>query len=79
MLTIRAISTPSPLNVLKVTKDTKKDDIRGRELPSISNADSGVSMMMASVSNTDPAMDVTKKMLSICHIKSKEEQYECKF
>lgn len=74
MLTIRAISTPSPLNVLKVTKDTKKDDIRGRELPSISNADSGVSMMMASVSNTDPAMDVTKKMLSICHIKSKEEQ-----
>lgn len=74
MLTIRAISTPSPLKVLKVTKDTKKDDIRGRELPSISNADSGVSMMMASVSNTDPAMDVTKKMLSTCHMKSEEVQ-----
>ena len=62
MLTTRDISTPSPTKVLIVTKDTKNDDIRGREFPSISNADSGVSMIMASVSNIDPAMEVTKKI-----------------
>ncbi len=49
---IRDISTPSPVKVLMVTKDTKKDDMRGMELPSISNADSGVSTMIASQSNT---------------------------
>mmetsp|Transcript_2577 Transcript_2577/g.5526 ORF Transcript_2577/g.5526 Transcript_2577/m.5526 type:complete len:95 (-) Transcript_2577:2441-2725(-) len=69
MLTIREISTPSPVNVLIVTNDTKKDDMRGRELPSISNADSGVSMMMASVSKTDPATEVTKKIFNTCHMK----------
>ncbi len=68
MLNIREISTPSPMKVLMVTNDTKKDDMRGIELPSISNADSGVSTMMASQSNTVPAMDVTKKRFSTCHM-----------
>ena len=73
--TIREISTPSPVKVLMVTNDAKKEDIFGSELPSISNADSGVSMMMASVSNTDPAMLVTKNRLRTCHIKYREKAF----
>lgn len=69
MLTPLDISAPNPINVLIVTKDTKNDDIRGRELPSISKADSGVSIMIARVSKMDPAMDVTKKMFNTWKVK----------
>src|SRR6056300_1334408 len=77
MLTIRDISTPNPVNVLIVTKDTKKEDIRGREFPSISNADSGVAIIIAKVSNTDPAIEVTKNTFNTCHIKYRENAFIC--
>jgi hypothetical protein len=69
MLTIRDSSTPSPMKHLRVTNVTKKDDILGNEFPSISNADSGVSMIMASVSKTDPAMEVTRNKFNTCQAK----------
>lgn len=50
MLKARYNSTPRPRNVFIVTRVTKKDDMRSSELPSISNAASGFSKMIANVS-----------------------------
>ena len=58
---VRTSSNPRPKNVLTVTNVMKKEDIRGKELPSISKAASGVSTMIAIVSKILPAMVVTKK------------------
>ena len=52
-----------------VTKDTKNDDMFGRELPRYSNAISGVSTISASVSNTVDAIVVTKKIFKTWNMK----------
>lgn len=52
-----------------VTKDTKNDDMFGKECPRYSKAISGVSTMSASVSNTVDAIVVTKKMFNTWNMK----------
>jgi hypothetical protein len=60
-LMVRTISTPRPKHVFIVTYVIKKDDIRGKELPNISKAASGFSIIIAIVSKIEPAIVVTKK------------------
>ena len=61
---VRTNSMPRPRKVLMVTKEMKKEDMRGSEFPSISKAASGVSTMMAIVSKMEPAIVVTKNTLT---------------